>query len=125
MPINLARFGKVLKELRINKGLTLREIYKLTGYDPSNWSKIERGRISPPSDEKVLKKWARVLGVYGDEKEIQRFIDEAKIAQGIIPYDILSQENAVEYLPAFLRTLANKKLTKEEVDRLIEMIRNA
>jgi hypothetical protein len=26
-------------------------------YDPSNWSKIERGLISPPSGKEILKKW--------------------------------------------------------------------
>jgi len=122
---NLQKFGKILKELRIKKGLSLREVWKLTGYDPSNWSKIERGKISPPVEEKVLRKWASILGLSGHVKKIQQFIDEAKIAQGIIPQDILSNKSIVKYLPAFFRTLRNKKPTKEEIDRLIELIRNA
>jgi len=118
---NLQKFGKKLKELRIKKELSLREICKLIDYDPSNWSKIERGKISPPSDERILKKWANVLGL----SKMQEFIYEAKIAQGIIPKDILSDKNVVKYLPAFFRTLRNKKPTKEEIDRLIELIRSA
>ena len=125
MSKNLKRFGKTLKNLRIQKELSLRKICQLTNYDPSNWSKIERGKISPPSDEKVLRKWARVLGFSRDAKQIQEFIDEARIAQGIIPKDILSQENIVEYLPAFFRTLRNKKPTKKEIDRIVELIREA
>jgi len=125
MPKNLQRFGKILKDLRIQRGFTLREICKLLNYDPSNWSKIERSRISPPSDERVLKKWAKALGLSRDKKRAQKFIDEAMIAQGIIPIDILSQKNAVEYLPALFRTLRSKKPTKEEIDRLIELIRDA
>jgi len=124
MPKNLKKFGNTLKNLRIQRGYSLRNICKLTGYDPSNWSKIERGKISPPSDEKILSKWARFLGLK-DKRDAQRFIDEAIVAQGIIPEDILSRSNAVDYLPAFFRTLRNKKPTKEEVDRLIELIRNA
>lgn len=120
---NLQKFGKRLKELRIKKELSLREICRLTKYDPSNWSKIERGRISPPSDEVVLRKWAKVLGL-SDKQEIQKFVDEAGIVQGIIPQDIL-KGNAVEHLPAFFRTLRNKKPTKKEIDKLIELIRNA
>ena len=124
MSKNLQKFGKILKDLRIKKGLSLRKICQLTGYDPSNWSKIERGKISPPADEKILHKWAKVLDIES-KNEVQRFIDEAVIAQGIIPMDILSGDNAVEYLPAFFRTLRNKKHTKEEIDKLIELIRNA
>lgn len=124
MPKELKKFGKVLKDLRVAKELTLRQICKLTNYDPSNWSKIERGKISPPSDEKILRRWAIILGLKHKNK-IGEFIDRAKVAQGIIPKDILSQKNAVKYLPAFFRTLRNKKPTKEEIDRLIELIRGA
>lgn len=122
---NLSKFGKILKSLRIKKELSLREICKAANYDPSNWSKVERGVISPPSDEKILRKWARVLGLLQKSKEFQEFIDGAKIAQGIIPQDILSQKGAVKCLPAFFRTLRNEKPTKEEIDRLIELIRSS
>jgi len=121
---NLQKFGEILEELRIKKGFSLREVCKLVDYDPSNWSKIERGRISPPADIKILTKWAKALGLK-DAKELQKFTDEARIAQGIIPEDILSQKNAVGYLPAFFRTLRNEKPTRQEIDRLIELVRNA
>ena len=117
-------FGNLLKSLRIKKELSLRDVCKLTEYDPSNWSKIERGKIPPPSDEKVLNKWAKALDIK-TKKDIQIFIDEATIAQGIIPQDILSHGNAAKYLPAFFRTLRNKKPTKEEINRLIDLIRKA
>jgi len=122
---NLKKFGKDLKCLRIEKELSLREICKLADYDPSNWSKIERGIISPPSEEKTLRKWAKILGLPQKSKEFQEFIDKAKIAQGIIPQDILSRKDAVKCMPAFFRTLRNEKPSKEEIDRLIELIRNA
>ena len=122
---NLKKFGKNLKCLRIEKELSLREICKLANYDPSNWSKIERGIISPPSEEKTLRKWAKILGLTQKSKEFQEFIDKAKIAQGIIPEDILSRKDAVKCMPAFFRTLRNEKPTKEEIDQLIKLIRNA
>lgn len=121
---NLQKFGRNLKNLRIKKKLSLRGICKITNYDPSNWSKIERGKLSPPSDEFILEKWAKILGLK-TKNDIHNFIDEAIIAQGIIPDDILSKNNAVEYLPAFFRTLRNRKPTKEEIDRLINLIRSA
>ena len=122
---NLKKFGKILKRLRIEKELSLREVCRLASYDPSNWSKIERGVISPPSEEKTLRKWAKILGLSQKSEEFQEFIDEAIIAQGIIPQDILSRKNAVKCMPAFFRTLRNEKPTKKEIDRLIKIIRNA
>jgi transcriptional regulator with XRE-family HTH domain len=114
--------GQIIKELRIKKELTLRNACRILDYDPSNWSKIERGKMSPPSEEKTLRKWAQVLGL-SSENDIREFIDKANLAQGVIPQDILSQENAVDFLPAFFRTLRNKKPTKREIDQLIKIIR--
>ena len=117
------KFGKILKDLRIKKELTLRACCRAVDYDPSNWSKIERGLMSPPSNKKTLLKWAKTLGIKKDE--VQKFIDEANLAQGIIPQDILSKNDAVSFLPAFFRTLRNKKPTKKEIDKLIRLIKKA
>ena len=125
MSKKINEFGKVLKSLRLKKELSLRDICKKVSYDPSNWSKIERGRISPPSEIKILKKWAGALGFLKDTKEFQEFIDKAQIAQGIIPHDIMAQKNAVKYLPAFFRTLRNGKSAKKEIDELIKLIKDA
>ena len=114
----------MLKNLRMEKSISLRKACQLTGYDPSNWSKIERGILSPPSEDKVLSKWATTIGLKKGSSEFNKFIDEAKIAQGIIPEDILSQNNLIEYLPAFFRTLRNKKPTKSETKKLIDLISN-
>ncbi|MFH1938221.1 MAG: helix-turn-helix domain-containing protein [Patescibacteria group bacterium] len=125
MAKNLKKFCKFLKQLRITQNLSLREICKKVGYDASNWSKIERGIIAPPTNEKVLAKWAKTLNLKKDSDKYQQFIDEAQISQGIIPGDILLRKDAVKYLPAVFRTLRNEKPTKEEIDRLIELIRNS
>ncbi len=122
---NLKKFGENLKKARIAQNLSLREICKKTDYDPSNWSKVERGIIAPPFEAKILSKWARALGLKQSSKKHQEFIDEAQIAQGIIPQDILAGKNAVNYLPAVFRTLRNEKPTKQEIDQLIALIRNS
>jgi len=115
-------FGQTLKELRMKRGLTLRNACRILDYDPSNWSKIERGKMAPPPDKKTLQKWAKTLGLL-KENEIHDFIDKANLAQGIIPQDILSQNNAVDFLPAFFRTVRNKKPTQKEINRLIKLIK--
>ncbi|MFH0739952.1 MAG: helix-turn-helix transcriptional regulator [bacterium] len=120
---NFQKFGEKLKNIRAKKEMSLREICKAVNYDPSNWSKIERGQLAPPSDEKVLDKWATALGIPKKSKEFQEFIYQAKIAQGIIPQDIMTRENLVNCLPAIFRTLRNEKPTKEEIDKLIEILK--
>lgn len=123
MSKNKKFFGQMLKKLRFKKGWSLRDVCRKVSYDPSNWSKVERGRISPPSDRQILQNWAKTLGL--SSEKVNQFVDQAMIAQGIIPEDILAQKRTIKCLPAFFRTLRNRKPTKEEVDRLIELIRNA
>ena len=120
---NLKKFGQNLKNARIARNLSLREICKKINYDASNWSKIERGIISPPHDKTTLSKWAEALQLSTTETE--RFIDQAVIAKGQIPKDLLSDKKIVKLLPAFFRTLRNERPTDKEVDNMIEMIKDA
>ena len=122
--LNLQKFGQKLKELRINRNLTLREMCKKVSYDPSNWSKIERGKIPPPSDKKILNKWAEALGLV-NVMELQKFISEAQVAQGLIPSDIMEEENIADYLPAFFRSIREKEMTKEDMEELIKLIKKS
>ncbi len=121
---NLQKFGQKLKELRINRGLTLRKMCKKVDYDPSNWSKIERGRIPPPSNNKILNKWAEVLGLTNDIK-IEKFISDAQIAQGLIPSDIMKEEKIINCLPAFFRSVKKEKMTEKDIKELIKLIKNS
>jgi transcriptional regulator with XRE-family HTH domain len=121
---NLKKFGELLKELRMKQNLSLRDVCKKVNYDPSNWSKIERGLISPPSEKVVLGQWANALGLSKESKEYYEFIDQANIAQGIIPDYIMQEKDLVKALPAFFRTVRNEKPTKKEIDDLINLIKN-
>ncbi len=112
-------------ELRIKKEITLREMCRKINYDPSNWSKIERGKIAPPSDKKTLELWAKTLGLKKDKKELDNFIFQANVSQGIIPFEIMEERELVAALPAFFRTLKNKKPDKEDIDKIISLIKNA
>lgn len=122
---NLLQFGEKLKELRLSAGYSLREICRIVNYDPSNWSKIERGVISPPSDKKTLEKWAVALKIRKDSVDFNEFVDSAQIAQGIIPTDILDQKKLLQSLPAVFRTIRNEKPTKKEIDDLIKLIKKS
>lgn len=118
---NLKAFGDLLYNKRIEKRIGLREICRQVKFDPSNWSKIERGKMSPPSDKTTLSLWAKALGLKENSEEFLTFIDFACIAQGIIPKTI-SDKETMELLPAFFRTLRNKKPTKEEAKKLVDLL---
>jgi len=116
-------FGEFIKERRINKGITLREFCRLIETDASNWSKVERGLLSPPQDEEKLKKIAHVLDIEIGSETWKAMKDKAQIDAGIIPEDILSDKETVKSLPMFFRTIRSEKPTPEELDHLIQIIR--
>jgi transcriptional regulator with XRE-family HTH domain len=116
-------FGSFVKELRKNRRLGLREFCAQHGHDPSNWSKIERGALPPPKNQETLEEWASQLGLNRGEDEWYRFFDLASLEQGRIPDDILSDEELVEKLPLFFRTLRGQKPTAEELKKIMEIIR--
>ena len=116
---NFKKFGELLKELRMNAHLSLRDVCKKVNYDPSNWSKIERGLIPPPNNEDTLGEWAQALGLAQKSKEYFEFIDLANIAQGIIPDYIMQEKDLLKALPAFYCVLREKNPSKTDVDNLI------
>lgn len=116
-------FGEFIKKRRIDRGLGLREFCKQIEIDASNWSKVERGVLSPPQDEEKLKPIAQALGIKFGSKEWKEMKDMANIDAGIIPADILSDKQVLDSLPMFFRTIRSEKPTPEELDKLINIIR--
>ena len=121
---NLNSFGNLLRAKRVESRMGLREICRKVNFDPSNWSKIERGKVAPPVDVETLSNWAIALGIKKESEEYHDFIDYALIAQGIIP-KVLSEEETLRLLPAFFRTIRNGKPSKEELDKLIGLIKDS
>lgn len=115
-------FGGKLKQFRLSANLSLRDVCKKLSYDPSNWSKIERGIINPPTDEKVLEKWAKALNIEKEDK-IKDFVYSAKVLQGLIPNDIINNKDLINHLPVFFRTAGKKKPNKKDIDSLINIIK--
>ena len=116
-------FGQFVKEERLARGLGLREFCRKLGIDASNWSKVERGVLPPPQDEKKLKEIAHILGIRAGTDKWKSLKDQANIDAGIIPKDLLSDKDVLNSLPMFFRTIRSEKPTPEELDKLIEKIR--
>lgn len=114
-------FGEFIKKRRLDQGISLREFCRLLNVDPSNWSKIERGIISPPQDDYRLRQIAEILKIGFGTNLWQQMKDMAKIDAGSIPDDIRSDRRVLNSLPIFFRTLRSDK--PEDLDRLIDFIR--
>ena len=118
-----AIFGEFVKSLRVGKRLGLREFCIAANYDPSNWSKIERGVLSPPQDQKILAQVAVILGLEENSTNYSLLFDYAAIDAGKIPPYVLEDAELVKRLPVFFRTATGKKPTPEELDRLADILR--
>ena len=106
-------FGDYIKERRIAKRITLRAFSEAVGYDPANYSRMERGVDPPPSHPNKLHAIARTLNIpiEGDEyREMERLAD---IGRGSIPRAILSNEQLAAKLPLFFRTLDREAMDGE------------
>jgi len=118
-------FGEFIKKIRAERRLGLREFCIAADYDPSNWSKIERGVLSPPQDESVLIRIAAILGIQESSKERESLFDYASLSAGKIPPYVLKDEDLMKRLPLFFRTASGKKPTTEELEKLAEILKSS
>jgi transcriptional regulator with XRE-family HTH domain len=118
-------FGEFFKSLRKKRRVTLRDFCLQAKADPANISRMERGAMPPPQDTDILERYAEALGVKSGSDDWYIFFDLAAAGRGIIPKDLLSNQEVVKMLPAFFRTLRGQKPTEEEMKKLIEKIRKS
>jgi transcriptional regulator with XRE-family HTH domain len=117
-----SKFGAKLKEHRMSQGLTLREFCARGGFEPGNYSKLERGLFSPPGADKV-DEYARALGIEAGSDAHIELRDLAAVDRGQLPHDLLSDEQVVDELPVLFRTLRGQKVDHKQMDDLVALIR--
>jgi len=120
---NTQTFGSFFESLRQRNSLTLREFCKQAGADPANISRMERGSVTPPKSRDILERYASTLGLESGTDDWYTFFDLASAQQGVMPEDIMNDEELVKRLPAFFRTLRGQKPTADEMKRIAEKIR--
>lgn len=114
-------FGQLLKEVRIQRRLTLRQCSAALGVDPSNWSKIERGVNPAPKDIGVLEHWASSFQLAGDAR--QAFFDAAALSRRELPQDIASDARILQALPAFFRAMRDSEMDQAKMDQFVQDLR--
>lgn len=116
-------FGKLLKRLRMARGLTLREFCLQHGFDPGNYSRLERGLYPAPQKEELLAKYAQALDLQEGSDDWLEFFDTAAATRGQLPKDLLSDNELLDKLPALFRTLRGQAVPAERLDHLIEEVK--
>ena len=99
-------FGERLRQLRLDKTLSQRKLAEKIGIDFTYLSKIERGRMSPPSQETIMK-LASVL---------EADSDELLVLADRVPDDVKDVVTKSAKLPAFLREL--RDLDDDDIEDL-------
>jgi hypothetical protein len=70
-----------------------------------------------------MREYAKALGLKEGSEEWIGFFDRAAAARGQLPADLQADEKLVGRLPLLFRTLRGRKVTPENLDQLVEMIR--
>jgi transcriptional regulator with XRE-family HTH domain len=118
-------FAAFFQALRKQHRITLRAFCESAGADPGNISRLERRAVPPPQDREILSRYAKALNIKEGTDEWYLFFDLAAADRGIIPQDIMEDEQLVRELPAFFRTLRGQKPTADEMRKVIERIRKS
>ncbi len=117
------KFGEFFKEKRIALGLTLREFCRKNGFDPGNISRLERGILPPPHGEEQRIRYAEALEIRKGSDDWLQFFDYAATGLGQVPYDIMSDELLLAKLPLLFRTVRGADLSREELENMIDVLK--
>jgi len=116
-------FGEYLRACRLKAGLGLRTFAEAAGMKPSNVSAIEYGRQPPPQGAAVLARLADALSLPQGSRDRQRLFDLAVAHKpGALPPDVAAFAGRTRGVPVLLRTIANRRLSKEDLQRLTEYV---
>ena len=116
-------FGAYLRECRLKAGYGLRSFAEAIDMQPSNLSNVEHDRGTPPQDPAALATIADTLGLLEGSKERTRLFDLAVAhKQPALPPDVAAFAAKTPGIPVLLRTIENRRLTREDLARLTDHI---
>ena len=116
-------FGAFVKSRRIDRRITLRTFSESLGYDPANYSRMERGQLMPPTSADKLAAIARELGIHRDSADFREMVRLASLGRGEIPPAILSDHEVMAKLPVLFRTLEGDRVDSAVLDELFDTMK--
>ncbi len=119
-----SNFGVYIKEMRLRKGLSLRAFCVESGVEPSNYSKVERGLLPPPSEPQKLEPYRQGLGLSENSSEWRELTRLAALDRGEIPHRTLSNQDLVDKLPALFRMLEGGPMDNDILQEIVAAIKH-
>lgn len=116
----LTEFGKLLRKIRIDKGLLLKDMAGALSISPAYLSAVETGKKPIPDD--FVGRIARFFDYTKDSDDYIALEDSASMSKGEASMKHLPQKHQQAVL-AFARNLGS--LNAEEVDKLLGMIKHS
>ncbi|MCX6225295.1 MAG: helix-turn-helix transcriptional regulator [Bacteroidia bacterium] len=117
----MEKFGSFISNLRMSRGITLREFCRRTGLDPSNWSKVERSVLPPPKSKHSIVEILETLGFAKGSEEYNTAMDLSILES--IPEDFQEERALLMELPVFFRTVRGEKPTEDDLLKLVDYLR--
>lgn len=114
-------FGEAFKAHRLNLQMSLRQFCQANGLDAANISKLERGLLPPPKNEK-LRAYAEALKLVEGTDAWYEFFDLAAAAKGEFPRDLTDKELLAQ-LPALFRTMRGNAPSDEQLEHVVKLLR--
>jgi transcriptional regulator with XRE-family HTH domain len=106
-------FGAYVKDLREKCGLSLRRFCRLAGWDPSNWSKVERGILPPPKTRQQINDIATVLALTKESEAYHTLCDLAAISH--LPGELVNANMISNSLPIFFRAARSENPSQRQI----------
>ena len=108
--------------MRLSRKYGLRRFAEFADIDPGNLSRLERGKLRPPLDEEITR-IARLLKLEVSERD--KLLDLARAERMSFvagkPLEAYIKGKG-ELIPIMLRSIQDKKLSEDELKKLIEYI---
>lgn len=121
-PNAVVAFGEYLKDSRKRLKLPSRVVALKAGMQPSNYCRMENGGLKPPHDAAKLKLLAQALRITDESEARTTFYDLAAKANNDVPLDLVEIIKRDDAIPLVLRTIDNRRLTKEQVEDLLDLV---
>ena len=102
---------------------TARVVALEAGMLPSNYCKLEFGAHLPPRDKEKLRRLAGALDLPDSDELTYTFYDLAAETNDSLPVHVADLISREEVIPLMARTLGCRKLTQEEIDQILLIIR--
>jgi transcriptional regulator with XRE-family HTH domain len=109
----MATFGERVRQLRVDRRMSQRSLAIRVSVDYTYLSKIENGKMGPPSD-RVIHRLAVELGA--DEEELLALA--AKVSQGELRESVARDAR----VGVLFRRLQSGNLTEEQIRRMIKIM---